>query len=191
MVLGDPPHPRSALCMGGNHGFGSSRETPELQCATYEFDGFTMTCDSGTATNMMRKSNNEERNGTKWPHWPTNNERIEIYGTRQLMYLGRHGIGWQVVETDGKIVAEDKGVHPDKWHQPDFVECIRTRRQPNADIEQAHYSACLVHLANTSYRVGGRHLLFDGAGERFTNSDAANALSKPSYRPGYEVPDPV
>lgn len=191
LVLGDPPHPRSCLCLGGNFAFGSERETPESQCASYEFEDFTLTCDSGTGTNMMRKSNQEERNGTQWPYWTTNNERIEIYGTRQLMMLGRHGIGWQVFETDGRLVAEDKGVHPDRWHQPNFIECIRTRRQPNADIEQAHFSACLVHLANTSYRVGRRHLQFDAATERFTNSDAANALMRPAYRADYRLPDSV
>ena len=68
---------------------------------------------------------------------------------------------------------------------------MRTRKQPNADIEQAHHSACLVHLANTSYRVGQKHLMFDGATERFTNSDEANALLKPAYRKDYRIPDAV
>lgn len=190
-VLGDPPHPGSTFCTGGNFGFGSKREVPEMQTATYDFGDFTLTCDSGTATNALRKSNQEERNGRKWPHWPSNNERIEIYGTRQIMYLGRHGVGWQVFETDGRLVAEDKGVHPDKWHQPNFVECIRTRNTPNADIEQAHYSACLVHFANTAYRLGNRQLLFDAATERFTNSPEANRLLKPDYRAPYVVPDAV
>lgn len=191
LVLGDPGHPKSVVCVGGNQAYGSMRETPELQCVTYQFDEFTLTCDSGTATNMMRKSNQEERYGTRWPHWPTNNERIEIYGTRQLMYLGRHGVGWQVIETDGKVVAEDKGVHPDRWHQPNFVECIRSRQRPNADIEQAHYSACLVHLGNTSYRVGNRHLRFDAQEERFPNQPEANLLLRPRHREPYRVPEQV
>ena len=191
MVLGDPPAPRSAVCIGGNYAYHSKREVPEMQAVTYDFGDFAMTCESSTATNHMRKSNNDERNGTKWPHWPSNNERIEIYGTKQLMYLGRHGVGWQVMETDGKLIAEDKGVHPDKWHQPNFVDCIRSRKQPNADIEQAHHSANLVHLANVSYRVGNKQLEFDAQAERFTNSDEANRYLKPTYRKHYRVPDAV
>jgi predicted dehydrogenase len=190
-VLGDPPHPKSVLCVGGNYASRSQREVPEMQTVTYDFGDFAMTCESSTVIDHMRKSNNEERNGMKWPHWPSNNERIEIFGTKRLMYLGRHGVGWQVMEVDGKVVAEDKGVHPDKWHQPNFVDCIRSRKQPNADIEQAHYSACLVHFANTSYRVGNKQLYFDGQTERFTNSDEANALLKPSYRKNYRMPDRV
>lgn len=190
-VLGDPPPPRSALCIGGSYAYHSKRDVPEMQTVTYDFGEFAMTCESGTVTNFMRKSNGEERYGKKWPHWPTNNERIEIYGTKQLMYLGRHGVGWQVIETDGKLIAEDKGVHPDKWHQPNFIDCIRSRKQPNGDIEQCHHSATLVHLANVSYRVGNKQLAFDAQAERFTNHDDANKFLKPAYREHYRVPEQV
>ncbi len=71
--------------------------------------------------------------------------------------------------------------------QPNFIKCPPTRQTPHADIEQAHHSACLVHLANNSYRVGKQQLLFDGTTERFTNSEAANALLKPAYRDKYRV----
>jgi hypothetical protein len=106
------------------------------------------------------------------------------------MFLGRHGCGWQVFETDGKIVDQDKGYFPDKWHQPNFVECIRSRKTPNADIAICHHSACLVHLGNVSYRVGKRHLQFDGVTERFADA-AANAYLKPAYRKQYRMPDVV
>lgn len=191
MVLGNPPHPKSTFCVGGNFAYHSKREAPELQAITYDFGDFAMTCDSGNSTNHLRKSNGEERYGKKWPHWPSNSERIEIYGTKQLMYLGRHGIGWQVMEADGKVVAEEKGYHPDQWHQPNFIECIRTRKRPNSDIEQAHYSSCLVHLGNLSYRVGNKQLVFDGESERFANNDAANQLLKPAYRKHYRIPEVV
>lgn len=188
MVLGDPPQPRSTTCIGGNFAFHSQREAPELQTILYDFGDFALTCDSGNSTSYMRKSNAEERYGKKWPHWPTNAERIEIYGTKALMYLGRHGVGWQVVATDGKIIAEDKGIHPDKWHQPDFLECVRTRKQPNAKIEQSHLSACLVHLGNIAYRVGNKQLYFDAKTETFPGNSAANRLLRPEYRKDYRVP---
>ena len=128
--------------------------------------------------------------GSKWPFWPQNGERIEIYGTRQMMYLGRHGMGWQVLESEGKVIAQDKGYFPDKWHQPNFVDCIRSRKAPNADIAITHYSASLVHLGNVAYRAGKRLLEFDGATERFADA-AANAYLKPAYRKQYRIPDVV
>jgi predicted dehydrogenase len=191
MALGDPPHPKSVVCIGGNYAFQSKREVPEFQCITYDYGDFAMTCESGNATNYLHKFPGEVRYGNKWPHWPTSATRVEIYGTKAMMYLGRHGCGWQVVVEDGKVMDQDKGYFPDKWHRPNFIECLRTRKQPNADIEIAHHSACLVHLGNTSFRVGQKQLFFDAATERFTNSDAANALLKPAYRTHYRIPDQV
>ena len=101
----------------------------------------------------MKKFPNEVRSGKTWPNWALSATKVEIYGTQQVMYLGKHGAGWQVFEGDGKVVAEDKGHFPDKWHQPNFVNSIRDRKRPNGDIEQGHYSATLVHLANVAHRV--------------------------------------
>jgi len=191
MVLSDPPTPKAAYCAGGNFAFHSQRPTPESQIVTYEFPDFTMTCDHCTFPPYMRKSNADERYGKKFPYWPQNNERIEIYGTKQMMYLGRHGVGWQVFEAEGKLVAEEKGYHPDKWHQPNFVDCIRTRKLPNADIEQAHHSANLVHLGNIAYLLGNQRIAFDPKTETFPGNDAANKLLRPPYRDGFRVPDEV
>ena len=189
-VLSDPPHPKSVCCVGGNYAYQSKREVPELQSIVYDFGDFAMTCESGNATNYMRKFPSEVRYGSAWPHWPTSATRIEIYGTQGLMLLGQHGCGWQVILEGGKLVDQDKGYFPDKWHQPNFLECLRSRKTPNADIEQGHRSACLVHLANLSYRVGNQQLIFDSEREQ-TNNEQANQLLKPAYRKHYRVPEQV
>jgi hypothetical protein len=51
----------------------------------------------------------------------------------------------------------------------------------------------LAHLANISYRLGGRELHFDGAKERFINDPEADALltRKSGYRKPYVLPDKV
>jgi hypothetical protein len=54
------------------------------------------------------------------------------------------------------------------------------------------YSASLAHLANISYRLGGRELQFNGAKEKFVNSPDADAmLIRAEYRKPYVVPDKV
>jgi predicted dehydrogenase len=191
LVLGDPPHPQAVYCAGGRLAYDDPREVPDLQAITFDYGSFVMTCENGTFTPYLKKFSNEVRYGTQWPLWPHSSTRVEIYGTRQLMLLGRHGCGWQVFEADGKIVAQDKGYFPDKWHQPNFVECIRTRQRPNADVEQAHYSACLVHLGNIAYRTGRQRLVFDGAAERFVGHEEANALVRPRARPPFALPERV
>jgi predicted dehydrogenase len=191
MVLGDPPHPSTVYCAGGRLAYDDQRETPDLQVITYDYGNFVMTCESGSFTPYVKKFPTEVRYGTTWPNWPLSSCRIEIYGTKQMMYLGRHGCGWQVLEEGGKVVAQDKGYFPDKWHQPNFVECMRTRKRPNADPEMVHPSACLVHMANVAYRTGRRRLEFDGKTETFVNDDRANSFLKPTYRKHYGIPEVV
>jgi predicted dehydrogenase len=190
MALGDPPHPKSVYCMGGRFAFDDKRETPDLQVLTYDYGDYVMTCECGTNQPYMKKFPPEVRVGTKWPYWPQSSCRIEIFGSQRLMFLGRHGCGWQVFEQDGKIVDQDKGYFPDKWHQPNFVDCIRSRKAPNADIAICHHSACLVHLGNAAYRTGNRLLGFDGNTEQFSDR-AANAYLKPAYRKQFRIPDSV
>jgi predicted dehydrogenase len=189
MVLGDPGHPKSVYGWGGNYAWGSKKETPEFQSITYDFGNFTMTCDSGNATNYMKKTPNNIRMDPKlFPDWRTNATRTEIYGTEGLMYLGRHGGGWQVKGEDSKIIAQDGGIFPDPDHQKNFIESLRTRKKPNGDVEQGQISACLVHLGNIAYRVGNKQLYFDSENERFIGNDDANKFLKTSYRDNYKMP---
>jgi predicted dehydrogenase len=192
-ALGDPGHPGVVTSLGGPFAFNHRRETPDLHVISFKFPDYVLTCENGGFTPYMKKFPKEVRYGDQWPLWSQSSTRIEIYGTRQLMFLGRHGCGWQVMELDGKVVEQDKGYFPDKWHQPNFVDSIRAGKQPNADIEQAHFSACLVHLANAALRTGQASLEFDGASETFKGVGAgpANELLRPKYRKNYRVPDVV
>ena len=192
LVLGDPGHPKSIYGWGGNYAWGSQKETPEFQSITYDFGKFTLTCDSGNATNYMKKTpNNIRMDPTLFPDWRTNATRTEIYGTEGLMYLGRHGGGWQVKGEDSVIIAQDGGIFPDPDHQKNFIESLRTRKKPNGAVEQGQLSACLVHLGNIAYRVGNKQLYFDGANERFIGNDDANKLLKTTYRDNYKMPEKV
>ena len=191
-VIGDPPHPKSVYGWGGNHVFGGTRETPEYQSIVYDFGDFTMSCDNAYATNYMIKTpNNIRYDKNLFPNWRNNATRTEIYGALGLMYLGRHGGGWQVLGPNNEIVAQDGGVFPDREHQIDFIAALRTRKKPNGDVEECHRSATLVHLGNIAYRVGNKQLLFDGATENILNDTNANTLAKGSYREGYVIPDRV
>ena len=107
------------------------------------------------------------------------------------MGLGRHGGGWQALLADGKPVAEQYGRPGDAEAIEDFVDCIRTREQPKANIEQGHLSASLEHLANIAYRSGNRKLAFDAQTEKFTNHDEANKYLKAAARKHYRMPEEI
>jgi predicted dehydrogenase len=189
MVLGDPEYPKSAFCAGGRVLYDDTRDVPDNQTITYDFGEFPMTVETSIYGEYLTKAVPEIRYGNLFPNWPLNSDRMEIYGSEGIMYLGRHGAGWQVLGTNSEVLAQDFGYFPDEAHQQDFIKCIRTRKIPNSNIEQGHKSATLVHLANLSYRVGKKQLYFDGATERVTNSEEANKLSEGNSRPGYEMPE--
>ncbi|MDR0560685.1 MAG: Gfo/Idh/MocA family oxidoreductase [Prevotellaceae bacterium] len=192
MVLGDPQHPKSVFAWGANNAYGSNSEVPETQFVAWDFGDYLLTAEGGTSFNYMYKAPQEIRNdATKFPNWRNYSARVDIYGTEGLMYLGRHGGGWQVIGADNKIVAEDGAIFPDNEHQKNFIECIRSRKRPNGFIEECHRSATLVNIGNIACRVGNKQLYFDGKTELFTNSKEANKLAKGTYRKGYELPEKV
>jgi predicted dehydrogenase len=192
MIMADPGHPKSIYGWGGNHIYNSDRESPESQSVTYDYEKFTVTLDSGNATSYMSKTPNDIRmDPNRFPDWKTNADRIEIYGTLGMMFLGRTGGGWQVFGPKEELVAQGGGIHPDKEHQINFIESVRSRKQPNSTLEQAHLSSSLVHFANIAYRTGNKQLFFDGKNERFIDNEDANKFLKVTYRDNYQVPEKV
>ncbi len=107
----------------------------------------------------MVKIPGEVRDGDLFPYWWQTGTRIEFYGTKGLMLLGRHGGGWQVfVRTKNRepvVVDQMFGRFPDREHHQNFLDCVRSRKRPNADIEEGHISA-FVAIWRTS--VSGREI---------------------------------
>jgi predicted dehydrogenase len=190
LVLGDPGHPGAVYSCGGNWAWNSvGKETPEYISITYDFGDFTMTCESGKATNYMSKTPGEIRmSDSRFPVWNLNSTRIEIYGTEGLMYLGRHGGGWQVFGKGGELVTQECGIFPDDAHQQNYIASIRGEEKPNGNVVQGHLSASLVHLGNIAYRSGNRHLVFDPEKEIFVNDEQANGYLTSTYRDPYTMP---
>jgi hypothetical protein len=77
-------------------------------------------------------------------------------------------------------------------HFANFIKAVRERRPADltAPIEEGHYSAALIHLANISYRLG-RSLQFDPKTERFVHDEEANRMLTRNYRAPFVVPDKV
>jgi len=67
-------------------------------------------------------------------------------------------------------------------HARDFLDCVKSRRRPNADVEEGHRSTTFALLANIALATKAR-LDWDADAERFTNNDRANELLDYEYRP--------
>jgi hypothetical protein len=91
--------------------------------------------------------------------------------------------------SDPKIITSVIGkdelhLYESKDHHGNWIECIKTRREPIAPVEVAHRacSACLLHHMAMKAK---RKLHWDPEKERFKNDDAANALLSRPQRPPY------
>jgi predicted dehydrogenase len=179
-------YPKSVYSVGGRWAEEGVFETPDTQTATYEFERLVMLFEMTLYTPYMLLADQELRDSDIFPHWPQQASRIEIYGTKGLLLVGRHGIGWQHFgrpqSRQPVVVAQEYGRWSDEEHRTDFVDAIRNRRKPNATIHEGHKSTLLPQYANISYRLGGQKLLIDPETETFTNSPEGNGLLKREYR---------
>src|SRR5262249_12471710 len=71
-------------------------------------------------------------------------------------------------------------------HHANWLECVRSRKRPIADVEIGHRSATVCHLGNIAIRAG-RPLTWDPAKEAIVgDAEAAALLSRP-YRSPWQL----
>ena len=68
-------------------------------------------------------------------------------------------------------------------HYRNFIDCVKTRRDPIARVEVGHRSTTICHLGNIAMMLK-RKVHWDPDKERFINDDLANRMiSKPMRAP--------
>jgi hypothetical protein len=60
-------------------------------------------------------------------------------------------------------------------HAKNFIECVRSRKQPNADVRTGHRSSNVAHLGNISYRSGDK-IHWDATKEEIVDGPVASKL---------------
>jgi hypothetical protein len=75
-----------------------------------------------------------------------------------------------------------------RWHLQDWLNCLRSRARPVADVEIGHRSISVCHLANITREIG-RRLRWDPAGEKFVDDTEANQRLVRPRRQGFELPE--
>ncbi|MGA9057323.1 MAG: Gfo/Idh/MocA family oxidoreductase [Terriglobia bacterium] len=120
---------------------------------------------------------------------------IEIHGTDGTMFVDREG--FQVfpegTEVEGKRVAKTAEMKMERVddglanHVANMLECMRTRKLPQSDIEFGHRSTSTCLLANIALRSKER-LEWDVASQRLTKgSPAAQKLLSREYRAPWKL----
>ena len=152
---------------GGRYALTDGGETPDVQHVAYQFPKAVVTW---TTSEVGQGKGNT----------------LDIYGTKGMMTLLRTGftITPEVVNKRPMMEAiEVKGGDLDRQHARNFVDCVKSRKRPNADIEEGYRTAVMSHLGNISTRLG-RTLQWDSAKEQIVgDADANRWLSKPYREP--------
>jgi predicted dehydrogenase len=170
--------PKSIAALGGDFAYPDLyEETPDTMTTLYEFDGFNLVWDHAMGID----------NGSYG-----RDHGIAYIGNNATLVLSRGG--WEVIEERQSknkvakpfVASSDKGL--DK-HWVNFIDVVRSRKMEDlhCSIHDGAHVATVAQMGNISQRSGKR-LIWDGAGEKFTD-EAVNAeyLMK-AYHNGYSLP---
>jgi predicted dehydrogenase len=75
-----------------------------------------------------------------------------------------------------------------KYHMQDWLDAMKTRKPPLADVEIGHRSITVCHIVNITRQLG-RKLHWDPEIEKFVNDAEANDYLIRRRRKGYELPE--
>jgi predicted dehydrogenase len=155
---------------GGKYVFDDDQETPDTQTTTWEFPGACIAYEHRI-----------------WSNHGTEGELfgIAFYGDKGTLIIGEKG--WRVEQGDG--AKGEAGSDGQSRHVQNFLDCVRSRQTPNADIETGHLSTRLCHLGNIAFRTG-KKLTFDAGNEAFHDTQADSLLSR-EYSKRFEMPSHV
>jgi predicted dehydrogenase len=170
--------PASLSAHGGVFAVKDSRTIPDTAEVIFEH-----------ASGMLMIFGTYEASG----HPALNAGEIELRGTLGTVYasLGRFEI---IPERGGQFQDPKPRCKPltrtakegygelDRNHARNFLDCVKSRERPNADVEEDHRSTTFAHLANIALATKAR-LDWDAHAEHFTNNDQANELLDYEYRP--------
>jgi predicted dehydrogenase len=141
MAFGDPM-PQGVVALGGKYWFQDDTETPDTMLATYEYPGFL--------SSWEHRSNNIELSGNR-------QMGINFHGSRGTLYVDRAVIRITPEKGSDLQPYEMKRVQdPHPLHWANFLDCVRTRKRPNSDIETCVRSSVTSILGNLSLRARTR-----------------------------------
>jgi predicted dehydrogenase len=147
-----------------------AKEVPDTQVLTYDYGDFALTWE---LRSFARHHPIEGSAGA-----------TAFYGTDATL-VADDDSGWTVFDKDGKTVENTKPSGGS--HEGNFLECVKSRKRPNADVELGRLSTTICHLGNIATRLN-RDVRFDPRTETFGDDHEADAYLMKQYRAGYELP---
>jgi predicted dehydrogenase len=194
--------PKSVYSMGGRNYLKDNMETPDNQDVLIEYPGFTGICVYREATGGARGlgMGGVVFYGTRGM-MTVGRGGYEVFPDRKVNpfntmanILGGHPVGGPQMTpeprdqywTEKVKDSTGDGAKDYVTHTRNFLECIRSRQQPIADIVSAQEVVTTCHLANISLRVG-RKIAWDAANEQIVGDPQANDMLVRPYREPWDA----
>lgn len=190
--------PVTVSASGGRYGLTDGAETPDFVQVTFEYPGFVLSYEAsmlnahGAAGRTPGKKYYQARGADDHPHGEA------YYGTNGTLIIDR--LGFEIfpemksASGPGAAAREDStGLRMERreraaedataLHVKNFIECVRSRQKPVADIQTGHHSTNVAHLGNIAFRTN-RKIRWDGAREEIMgDSEASKLLRRESRKP--------
>ncbi|MHC4518729.1 MAG: Gfo/Idh/MocA family protein [Planctomycetota bacterium] len=183
--------PTKVMSMGMHAMFDDDQETANVQMAMFEFPNAQGGGDKKKILQFeVRHWITNYEGGFAGP--PSNNVGNLFYGSEGYMVM--HGGQWKTYlgrkREPGPAGTRQNDANRD--HYQNFIDAIRASDPSilRANVEEGHHSCSLIHMANTSYRLG-RSLDFDPKAQRFVDDKEANRMLTRPYRKPFVVPAKV
>jgi predicted dehydrogenase len=163
--------PRAVSAFGGRYEIKDGGQTPDVQEVLYDFNGCVVSW-SGREVNRTR------------------DEYLVFHGAKGTLSIMRNGFTiapetWRKKETPEMEPMQMKGNgnEAQALHIRNFLDCVKSRQRPIADVEEGHLTAVMCHLGNIATRLQ-RSLKWDGEKEDFVgDKEASRMLSRPYRKP--------
>ncbi len=183
--------PTAVTSSGGRFALEDDGETPDTQDALFEYPEFTMLVSVREASAGRRQGGGTEFFGTKGS-MVVSRGGFEVFPDT-LIAPERQIPPWskppghpqpadikpepRTEARKGRGTAEE----PMDLHVRNFLDCIKSRQRPTADVEDGHFVSVACHLANISFRLG-RKLRWDPEKEEIIGDREASAMLVKPYR---------
>ena len=173
--------PTSAMSVGGKYGYpDDAEETPDTQQVLWAFSDFSMVWEHATAIGRGPEARDHG---------------VAFHGNDGMLVIDRGG--WEVyaetVATGRKTTYKQIGLPRQGGsadfhfeHVKNFVDCMRSRKRPNSDVEIGHNSMIACHLGNIAFRLG-RQVKWDVEKEEIIGDKEAQRYVMREYRAPWKL----
>lgn len=185
--------PVSVCAMGGKFAVDDDRTVPDTLETVFQFASgriLTFTCLESSGNPIFATDNKDQQLGS-----------IELRGTNGTFYAHDNGFaikpecGGQYQNRNPRMKEDsywdetrdnDDNADLTRRHAQNFLDCVRTRKEPNCSLLEAHRSTVMSLMANISLEVG-RRLNWDPKKEVFINDHEANKRLRYEYREPWKL----